>query len=305
MKALALLALALVWVAVGVHGAFSYGNGYLTYRGFPPPKDPKGVTSGRLVRETFWSTALHSQRSYEVYLPPGYAAAAARGARFPVLYLLHGSPGSPKQYINVARAGVTLDEGVQTHALRPFLIVSPNGRDGTFRSDTEWANTPHGAYESLVMETVRATDANFATRRGRQWRAIGGASEGGYGAINIALHHLGKFAITESWGGYLWQGREGPFAKATPAQIAANDPQRYIPSLRAQLRRHPLRAFIYKGTKEPAVVRHRARAVARELALAGGHVKFAIFPGGHDWKLWRANTPTMLSYTSHWFGRVR
>jgi S-formylglutathione hydrolase FrmB len=33
-------------------------------------------------------------------------------------------------------------------------------------------------------------------------RAIGGLSEGGYGAINIALHHPREFSVVESWSGY-------------------------------------------------------------------------------------------------------
>ena len=304
MKAL-LLALTLFWTAIGVHGAFSYGDSYLTYRGFPPPKDRPGVAKGKLVHEKFWSPALAQQRSYLVYEPPGYAQQAAQGRRFPVLYLLHGSPGDPKQFINVAQAGVALDNGLAAHRLRPFLIAMPSGSNGTFRSETEWANTTKGQYESLVMEVVQSVDSRFATLPSRQYRAIGGNSEGGYAAVNLSLRHPRTFAIAESWSGYLWQNRKGAFAHASAAQLAANDPQRYIPRLRSQLHRYPLRAFLYKGTRESPVVKMRAKAVAAELARQGGHVTFAIFRGGHDWRLWRDQMPRMLQYASRWFGAVR
>ena len=297
--------LALVWVAIGVHGAFSYGDAYLTYRGFPPPKDPPGVRSGHLVTPHFWSPALRQERSYVVYEPPGYARAAARGKRFPVLYLLHGAPGKPMAFIDVARAGVALDEGLDRHRLRPFLLVMPDGRNGTLRSDTEWANAERGNYESLAMETVHQVDAHFATKRSRRFRAIGGNSEGGYAALNIALHHLGTFSIAEGWSGYYWQERVGPFKHASPALLRANDPELYVRAMRARLRRFPLHAYLYKGNREPRDVKVRAAAFARELRAEGAHATFRLFPGGHSWRVWRDQTPRMLRYASRLFGARR
>jgi enterochelin esterase-like enzyme len=257
------------------------------------------------VRERFYSPALGERRTYYVYTPPGYAAAAAQGKRFPALYLLHGSPGQPVQFINIARAGVALDVGVKSHRLRPFLIVMPSGSDGTFRKETGWANTPHGRYESLVLDVVHNVDQRFATKRGRAFRAIGGNSEGGYAAVNISLHQPRTFAIAESWSGYLWQDRQGPFQHATDSVIAANNPEGYIPALRPQLKRYPLHAFIYKATREPPDVKARARFVADELRAVGGHVTFRFFHGGHDWRIWRDQTPRMLAYASRWFGAQR
>src|SRR5436305_524284 len=132
-----LAAAAVVWVGVGIYGTFSYGRAYDTYRGFPPPKDPVGVAPGHLYHEKFYSKALHQRRNALVYTPPGYRAAAARGRRFPVMYLLHGSPGHPRKFIDVSAVGVALDTAVNRHAIRPYILVMPNGTNGTFRSDTE------------------------------------------------------------------------------------------------------------------------------------------------------------------------
>ena len=38
---------------------------------------------------------------------------------------------------------------------------------------------------------------------------------------------------------------------------------------------------------------------------AGGHVTFSIFKGGHDWRVWRNQTPRMLVYANRWFGARR
>jgi enterochelin esterase-like enzyme len=263
------------------------------------------VAPGRLLHETFYSPALHAKRKYLVYEPPGYAAAAARGQRFPVLYLLHGSPGQPQQFMNVAGAGVVMDELVDAHKVKPFLLVMPSGEDGHFRNKHEWANTPYGRWENLVLETAHNVDQRFATKHGRRFRAIGGNSEGGYGAVNIGLRHPKEFSIIESWSGYLWQARQGPFKHATDAEIHANDPEGYIPTLRAQLKRYPTHAFLYKATREPQLVKDHALAVALSLRAAGGHVTFSIFKGGHDWRVWRDQTPRMLVYANRWFGARR
>jgi glutamyl/glutaminyl-tRNA synthetase len=37
----------------------------------------------------------------------------------------------------------------------------------------------------------------------RRARALVGLSEGGYGALNIGLHHPGEFHVLESWSGYV------------------------------------------------------------------------------------------------------
>jgi enterochelin esterase-like enzyme len=292
--------IALVWVALGVYGAFSYGEAYNTYRGFPPPVDPVGVAPGHLYHEKFYSTALAGRRTFLVYAPPGYRAAAARGVRFPVLYLLHGAPGHPKQFINVAAVGVVLDTAIKRHAVRPFLMVMPSGSDGTFRSETEWANTPHGRYESLVVETVHTVDQRFSTRPGRRFRAIAGPSEGGYAAVNIALHHPRLFSIAESWSGYGIEKRKGPFAQASDLQIYANSPSLYAPTLTKQLRRLPLHVYMYSGKSDHGRVNQQY--LAQVLKTAGAYVRFAEFTGRHDWGVWRRETPRMIRYAGRLFG---
>jgi enterochelin esterase-like enzyme len=249
----------------------------------------------------FYSTALGADRRFLVYQPPGYARAVAQGHRFPALYLLHGAPGSPRQFINVAAAGVVLDKGLKDHTLQPFLLVMPDGNDGSWRRDTEWANTPHGRYETSVLETVQVVDHRFATVRSRRGRAIAGVSEGAYAALNIALRHPGRFSIAEAWSGYPQQTRVGPFLAASDSEILANSPAAYVPRLAPALRRYPMHVYAYSGTHER--VAPRMQAFALELGAAGADVKFSIFHGGHDWALWRKETPRMLRYADSWFGR--
>src|SRR5258708_34104169 len=50
---------------------------------------------GHVRTVTVWSPALSQSRLLYVYTPPGYDKPDERLSRYPVLYLLHGSPGVP------------------------------------------------------------------------------------------------------------------------------------------------------------------------------------------------------------------
>ena len=292
------LVLAVAFLGTGIYGAWAYVHNYQVYRGFPPPSDPAGIPQGKLVEVHFQSQALDRDDSYMVYEPHGFDQLAARGYRFPVLYLLHGTVSNALHYINVGRVGVNLDELLAAGRVRPFLIVMPESTDGSFVDDTEWANTPHGAYENEVLEIVRQVDEHFPTIADRSHRAIAGLSMGGYGALNIGLHHLSTFGTIESWSGYFHEERAGPFSRATPANLRYNSPAAYAPSVAAQIRRLPVHVFLYSGAQDPLT--HNQVSFAQELRRAGVMVRAAEPPGLHDWRLWRAEMPTALSYAGHW-----
>ena len=290
-----------VWLVAGLLGTTSYVWHYDVYRGFPPPKDPPGVRAGRVVHVDFYSRALHQRRYYLIYLPPGYSQAAARGERFPVLDLLHAPPGRPENYFQAGALAVKEDRLIHTGRVRPFLIALPNGRSGTYGNDTEWANTRAGAYESFVLDTVRAVDTGWATKPERAYRAIAGLSEGAYGATNIALHNPGVFGTFESWSGYFEQTPTLPFTGASPAELRANSPSEYLPSIAPTLRRVGMHAYLYQGESDPYPVA-RLAGFARELRAAGAHVRVSLYPGKHNWKLWRSQLDHMLMFTSRSFG---
>jgi enterochelin esterase-like enzyme len=292
------VAVGLAWLIVGLFGAFSYAHDYYVYRGFTPPHDPPHVAHGSAVHVSFRSQSLGGKRGYVVYLPAGYAAAAARGLRFPVLYLLHGSPGWPRQFLDIARVGMLQDELLDKGQMRPFLIVMPDGRDGSYMSDTEWADTRHGRYESFVLDVVHAVDARWPTIARRAARALAGNSEGAFGAMNVALRHLETFGVVESWSGYYKAGHGGVFRQLSPALRQANSPVTYVAGIAPRLRRRPLHAFVYTGVQDEHA--GQSLAFAHDLAAAGGDVTFGKFSGRHDWLLWRQQTPRMLRFADRW-----
>ncbi len=292
--------LAVLWLAAGLAGAARYVHSYYQYRGFAPLTPPTGIANGRVIREVLYSRALGHRASYLAYLPPGYANPQSALGRLPVLYLLHGSPGRPENFLTIAGMGVRLDELIARHQISPMMLVLPDGRihDRT-STDTEWSNGSEGRYESFVLDVVHNADRRLPTQPQRDARVVAGYSEGGYGAVNLALHHPGVFAGIQAWSGYYVENRAGTFAHATAATLIANSPLDYAAALAPAIARDPLRVFLYGGKHDPDG--QQLAPLTAELRAAGAQAAFALYPGGHDWGLWRAHAAAMIVNANHDF----
>ncbi len=282
------------FVAVGLLGAYRYVDNYWLYRGFAPPRDASYVRSkGTTLRVEVASPALGGRHQpVDVYLPPGYARHP--DLRYPVLYLLHGEPGRPGAFLETVRMGVVEDELVALHRARPLILVMPYGSTGSF-TDKEWANgiRPHEGWETFVArDLVRAVDARFRAIRAGWARAIGGLSEGGYGAVNIAIHHPGEFGLVESWSGYMQADRISSIFGDSKALLARNTPLHTLAAAAPALRRAHTYFWLYSGTDDRFL--YQNRAFAAELAQARIAHRLRIVHGGHNWALWRGNAA--LSY---------
>lgn len=245
---------------------------------------------------TFFSPTLRVRRFYLIYFPPGYHAGGSRKRRLPVLYLLHPGPGQPADFVNVGALQATFRSELRAHLVKPMLVVMPDGHVPKARTDAEWSNTRVGKYEGLVLDTVRAVDRRWPTRADRRHRMLAGLSTGGYAAANITLHHLRTFGSFESWSGFFIEDRSQAFRAEPESVLLRNSPAVYLPRLRTELRRYPVRALVYQGWQDPeqtyyALFVRRARA-------AGIRLTSAKFPGGHDWRLWRWRMKYDLRYAS-------
>jgi enterochelin esterase-like enzyme len=282
------LALA-TFICVGLLGVYRYLDNYWLYRGFAPPRDAPFVrVRGTTERFYLSSPALGGRRQpIDVYLPPGYRLHPHR--RYPVLYLLHGVPGRPGALLATVRMGVVQDELVALHRARPMILAMPFGSTGSF-TDKEWANgyQRHERWETYVVhDVVRAIDARYRTIRSGRARAIAGLSEGGYAALNLAVHHPGEFRVVESWSGYERADDLGSVFGHRPALLRRNSPQLTVGAAAKRLRRAHTLFWFYTGTGDRAVAENRRfAATLSHLRLAH---RFFVVHGGHDWSLWRGN----------------
>jgi enterochelin esterase-like enzyme len=216
-----------------------------------------------------------------VYLPPGYSSHS--DTRYPVLYLLHGFPGRPLAFITTVQMGVIEDSLVARGRARPMILVMPFGSTGTF-NDKEWAN----AWNTFVArDVVQYVDTHYRTVATARARAIGGLSEGGYGAINIALHHPREFSVVESWSGYEKPDPLRSIFGPSLQRLPANDPRLLLRRTAPVLRREGTYFWLYSGTEDRFRVQNRA--FAHELTQLHVANRFFESFGGHNWALWRKN----------------
>ena len=305
---------AAVLLTAGGLGAFRYVNTFALYRGFPAPSVPQSVTvagthGSRQVpvvtpsvdNFTVSSPALGGYQN-QVYavLPPGYASHPQQ--RYPVLYLLHGVPGDPVQFLNVGQVASTEATLVAAGRMRPVILVMPSG-GRSFLADTEWADSVRAgnAWETFVArDLVRAVDARYRTIASPQGRGIAGLSEGGYGALNIGLHHPGEFSLLESWSGYMIADNIPAIFGRQASVLAYNSPATWITSVAAQVRAQHTYIWFYCGSGDPFAAQNRAFA-ARLTVLGIGH-RFFVTPGTHNWRLWRQQMPQALITASEHLG---
>ncbi len=285
---------------VGLIGAYRYWESYYQHRGFATVAFLPHARAGHLQTVHFYSPALHRVADYIVYTPPGYDKDPTRagGSRYPVYYLLHGSPGRPVVFTDIAQLPVRMDNLISQHRMRPMILVFPDGRiGGSTYSDSEWANTPSGHFASYVIDVVHDVDHRFRTLAHRGDRVIAGFSAGAYGATNIMLQHVRIFASLQSWSGYYIETRSGVFAGAGAAALNANSPLDYVHRLKGLIARDPIRAFLFVGRDDDDSPQTGPMATA--LADAGAGVTWALYHGGHDWQLWNAHVDQMLILASH------
>ena len=288
----------MIFLGGGALGAYRYLWNYWTYRGFAPTHDPAYVAHpGTEVTLHVTSPALGG-RSQEVvvYLPPGYAANRTR--HYPVLYLLHGSPGTPHAFLHELRMGVLDDVYTTLRRAQPLILVMPFGSTGQF-TDKEWANgyRPNQAWETfLARDVVRAVDSRFRTVRSGAGRALAGLSEGGYGALNIGLHHPGEFGVLESWSGYANADRLRSIFGTSTARLQWNSPSYLLPRVAPSLRRHRTFVWLYTGTNDR--MRPQNATFAHSLATLHVRHRYFVVQGGHEWAVWRRFAPAAYLFAA-------
>jgi enterochelin esterase-like enzyme len=295
-----------VLAVAGAAGAVRYITGFWLYRGFPPPAVPHSITVRRHGQQrqvavtpptvqsiTVRSAALGGYPDpVQVVLPPGYAAHPHQ--RYPVLYLLHGFPGLPTQFLNVGQVSAVEATLVASGRMKPLILVMPTGTR-SFLADEEWVNgvSPGNAWETFVArDLVRAIDARYRAIPTGAARAIAGLSEGGYAALNIGMHHPGEFRLLESWSGYMLADHLPAIFGTSAQRLAYNSPAWSAPRVATQLRAQHTFVWFYSGTGDPLAAQNTA--FAAELTRLGVPHRFFEAPGKHNWRLWRGLMPQAL-----------
>jgi len=249
--------------------------------------------TGRVVRLELSGAKSGISRQGYVYLPPQYFQAAYANTRFPVLELLHGDPGDPSSWIYGLHVPEVMDHAIDTGAIGPMVVVMPATFTGKHGDDC--VDAPHGDLDDTYLSTDVPADlvADFRVLpQGVHW-GIGGLSDGGFCAANLALRHPGDYGAVASMDGFYSSQADlavlGKIFGSDAAALSANDPTMLALEERAPLPRF----WIMSGTGNS--VDTLAATYFVQAITTREQVEDVIVPGGtHTPPAWREVLPSML-----------
>lgn len=203
----------------------------------------------------------------------------------PVVYMLHGWPGSPASMISgvVQPLATAFAQGA-----KPFIAVFPDGNAKT-HPDSEWADSYDKKAMIETWITTKVIPAVESDRiRSSQERAIVGFSMGGYGAAIIGLHHPELFSKVATLAGYfLIDDLTGAFG----SKRAAQTPTAYLK------RANQLTWFLAEG-KDDYTVPIRGQAVSWASKLKTVKAKYVLRTpgGGHSFSFVAGEVPLIAKW---------
>ena len=250
----------------------------------PQFKDNSGqVLASTVVPDNFVSPALKQRRAFLVYLPPSYNTTEGKNRHYPTLYLLHGTPGKVIDWVTGGKANESADALIATHRIPELIMIMPdgNGRPG---QTPEWGNSgdQKQMMENYVaLDLVKYVDQHYRTIASPAYRGIGGLSEGGFGAMNIAIHHPDVFGTVISVGGYY--RAEGSIWGHNAAYQQANSPIDTIQSVQQAWKLH---IFLGSATRDQPYYKD-TQEFMKELDRLHIPYHFDLEKGYHSWRVWQ------------------
>jgi S-formylglutathione hydrolase FrmB len=252
--------------------------------------------TGRVVELALPGTRSGIDRKGFVYLPPQYFEPAYAHTYFPVVELLHGDPGDPSGWIYAFKVPEIMDQEINSGAIGPMIVVMPATFSGAHGQDC--VDAPRGLQDDTYLSfdvPADVTEDFRAMPQGLNW-AIGGLSDGGFCAANLALRHPGSFGAVASLDGFYSAFSDlavmnKVFGVGSPG-IAANDPSTLAVDVRSKLPRF----WIMSGSGDASDT--FAAQSFRQIVTTREPIEWVVLRGGqHTPPAWRAALPSLFTWT--------
>jgi enterochelin esterase-like enzyme len=219
-----------------------------------------------------------------VYLPAAYFSQPT--TQFPVVELLSGYPGGPRNWLVSMQVQEVMDSKIAHGALPPTIAVLP-AQNPVAGRDSECVDAVNGAQAAtwLAEDVPDLTVRQVRAPTDRAGWTVMGYSTGGFCAVNLAFTHPARYARAASISGYFYplqDGETGNLYRGDQNAMNANDP-RWTASHR-QLPETSLYLAASQGDR--AAVRRIGELVP--LLPPPVHATTAtLADGGHNFRVWR------------------
>jgi predicted alpha/beta superfamily hydrolase len=261
----------------------------------PPPAASEHPLTGDIrTHEGFHSRFVEHDRTVIVYLPPGYDEEAARGVRYPVLYL-HDGQNIFDRATSVGeewRVDETAQDMIEAGKIAPLIVVGIYNTGvhrideyaPTLREDKGGGGHADDYGKMLVQELKPFIDRTYRTLPGAANTAMGGSSLGGLVTMHLGLRYPTVFSRLAALSPSVWW-----------------DDRVIIKEVEALPGKLPAKVWVDAGDREGADVITDARAL-KEALLAKGWTEgidlaYLEAEGGeHNEASWAARVGAVLAY---------
>ena len=178
------------------------------------------VPHGTVSHVWYDSPTLGTNRRLTVYTPAGYEGGKAK---YPVLYLLHGSGGDEDAWSDLGRTVQTMDNLIAEGKAKPMIVVMPNGVwfnnaapgaavnmfQPTFANSRSQSTIE---VENSFPDIMSFIEKNYRVAKGYANTAVAGLSMGGRQSCMLSLHYPDKFGYVGLFSGVaVPEGNEAAF----------------------------------------------------------------------------------------------
>nr|WP_246324675.1 alpha/beta hydrolase-fold protein [Petropleomorpha daqingensis] len=220
-----------------------------------------------------------------LYVPPAYLV--AHHPLLPVLVLINGQPGGPRDWLDGGRLAQRMDAFAAAHHGLAPVVVMPDGTGGQLANPLCTDSALGRADTYLSQDVVSWVSTHLQVTPDHAGWAVGGLSYGGTCALQLAVAHpdlfptffdasgqeaptLGSHARTVE---VAFGGNAQAFAAINPLQELAR--RSYAGSA----------GFLAVGAQDSRYLPQQ-RAVAAAARNAGMAITTEEVPGTHEWRVW-------------------
>lgn len=279
------------------------GGPVTTFEEWTPPQDMPSQGMLRTTEIPGTVSGVQAGPAY-VYLPPAYLASTP--AVVPVLVLVHGDPGGPKDWITGGELPALLDEYAAAHKGLAPIVVLPDASASTGPTPSLCLDSNYGNAGTYLSNDIHAwvrDTLHAGTHAASDW-AIGGFSYGGTCALTMAMGHPDEYPTFLDISGEdeptISAGQDALIANYFSGDTAAFAAQNPLDLVRT--RSYPDTAGIVTVGADDSFYAPQGRTVADALKQAGVSVQLQTVSGGHTWQAWRAGLQNNMDWLMQRFG---
>lgn len=234
----------------------------------------KDVPHGTVSMEYFPSKVTGETECCYVYTPPKYRQGTDL---LPVLYLQHGGGENETCWVHLGKVNMIMDNLLAEGKCKPFIIVMNNVMMQV-QNNGVWEENVYRYGDMLIQDCIPFIEANYRVLPGKFNRAIAGLSLGSLLSGQIIMEHYDLFGAAGLFTGYTWPIMKGYPIKEQPWVAALDDAETFN-------REVPL-FFGAIGDQEVSLpLFENERTYCAEKGI---HYLQKIYPGTHEWRVWRA-----------------